>query len=525
MAGLILHLAGPVRLLDGAGGDWTPRGLKGRGLLALLGAAPHGRRPRAWLQDKLWSDKDQEAGAANLRQTLAELRRDLGPWRDAVVSEPGFLALDPALVTVRLEPEPGRWAIDGTVPEFAEGLDIRDPEFEDWLRDQRSALADRLERAPGAAVPTLLLAPGAAADTPPGALAAALAEDIGIALHHLSGAAVVPEAPGLLPAALTGGMRLVIRAWESGRQIVLHASLACAAGGSLTWAGRIAVPALAVAEDAGGAFGGFAARAAAAAAEGLARQRGAAEGGVAAGLRALKLLEDVSPAALEQSDRLFAAAHAASGVPILLAWRAYVAHVRGIERVGPRDRDGVALSVELARRALREDPLNPVVMAIAAEVEALSGAGLGAAAALAAAARAAAPANPFARASHAYVLSLRGDHRRAYGEALAAQRLATGYGDRFHWNMLACLTALRAGRLEAALSHAEAAATRRSKVPFRYLAPLRLALGDEGGAVDALTELRRMEPDFTLGRYEDEAYPTASLRGTPLMAIARSGLV
>jgi hypothetical protein len=92
--------------------------------------------------------------------------------------------------------------------------------------------------------------------------------------------------------------------------------------------------------------------------------------------------------------------------------------------------------------------------------------------------------------------------------------------------MLCCVAALRAGRLADALAHAEFASTRdRSyKPPLRYLAPLRFALGDEAGAVAALAALKRVEPDFSLERYEDPSYPTASLRGTPLIAIARSGL-
>ena len=37
-----------------------------------------------------------------------------------------------------MEPEACDWGPLGETPEFAEGLDVADPEFEDWIRDQRT---------------------------------------------------------------------------------------------------------------------------------------------------------------------------------------------------------------------------------------------------------------------------------------------------------------------------------------------------------------------------------------------------
>jgi TolB-like protein/Flp pilus assembly protein TadD len=143
---LELRLAGRLRLLRSDGTDVTPTGRKAQGLLALLGVAPEYRRPRAWLQDKLWSTQPSDLGANSLRQELARLRRILGDCKDCLLSEHGGLALDPARVRVRLDPEPGDWELTGEPPEFVDGLDIADPEFEEWVRDQRLAFADRYER-------------------------------------------------------------------------------------------------------------------------------------------------------------------------------------------------------------------------------------------------------------------------------------------------------------------------------------------------------------------------------------------
>ena len=113
-------------------------------MLALLGTSSGLRRSRAWLQDKLWSDRDQEHGAASLRQALTGMRQSLGEDRGCIVTEQSWVALDPAQVSVLLEPEPEDWDLTGEPPEFCEGLDIADPEFEDWLRDQRTACEERL---------------------------------------------------------------------------------------------------------------------------------------------------------------------------------------------------------------------------------------------------------------------------------------------------------------------------------------------------------------------------------------------
>lgn len=139
---LELRLAGRLRLIRRDGTELTPNGRKAQGLLAV---APEFRRPRIWLQDKLWSTQPGDLGANSLRQELARLRRMLGDSRDCLISDHGGLALDPKRVRVVLDPEPGDWDLTGEPPEFLHGLEIADPEFEDWVRDQREAFRDRYD--------------------------------------------------------------------------------------------------------------------------------------------------------------------------------------------------------------------------------------------------------------------------------------------------------------------------------------------------------------------------------------------
>lgn len=131
---LVLDLLGPLQLTDAAGCNLTPRSRKAQGLLALIATAPGLRRSRAWVQDKLWSDRGQEQGSASLRQCLTEIRSALGRHVGCLGAEAGWIALDPALVRVRAELPGGD---DAEEAEFLMGLDIRDPEFENWVRDQR----------------------------------------------------------------------------------------------------------------------------------------------------------------------------------------------------------------------------------------------------------------------------------------------------------------------------------------------------------------------------------------------------
>ena len=137
---LFLELVGPLCLRDATGTELTPKSRKAQGLLALIGAAPGLRRSRTWLQDKLWSDRGPEQGAASLRQCLTGIRVALGAHVDCLKTEGGWVAFDPGRVRVRTEPSERERGCDG---EFLEGLDIRDPEFEHWLRDQRMHYSER----------------------------------------------------------------------------------------------------------------------------------------------------------------------------------------------------------------------------------------------------------------------------------------------------------------------------------------------------------------------------------------------
>ncbi len=86
------------------------------------------KRSRRWIEQTLWSDRAPDQARGSLRQTLFELRQQLGQFSRAIQSDRVSIWLDSNLVQV-VPCEIGR--------EFLEGIDVQDPKFKDWLSRKR----------------------------------------------------------------------------------------------------------------------------------------------------------------------------------------------------------------------------------------------------------------------------------------------------------------------------------------------------------------------------------------------------
>lgn len=136
-----LNLFGTFSLIgpDGAPVRLTSR--KARALIAFLALGPGKPRSREEIMALLWSDRGEAQARASLRQALTGLRRDLGAEGAGLLRiEEDSIALDPRKVSVE--------AANGEP--FLAGLSIRDPAFEDWLRDTRLSFGDEVADALGA---------------------------------------------------------------------------------------------------------------------------------------------------------------------------------------------------------------------------------------------------------------------------------------------------------------------------------------------------------------------------------------
>lgn len=529
---------------------------KAQGLLALIGTSPNLRRTRVALQDKLWSEASPEQGSGNLRQTLARLRLALGEYRDCLITELGWIGLDPAKVRVVLDPEPKDWELTGDPPEFVEGLDIPDPEFEDWVRDQRTAFAARAEAARDLARkaattgerlgsraallerevpatrerPVLVIVPSQADSAPLRQLADIVAADIASYVAQRGDAEVLMDLPRDTGLPRVRALGLMLRASGSKGYGVFQAQLFDPRRRSLIWTADKIVRFPATHTDAGQMLQLFAAETGDVVAFELGRVRPGESGSERAstlGYRALRQLASFDRKSLEEADRLFKAAYESNPAPVFLAWRAHLKLTSLIERHQPFDAAARHHVAELAAHAVEAEPYNPIVTALASDVlswvEGNSDRALG----LARSAVAAGPVNPFAREALAYRLAWTSDVRAAHVEAVRALRFAAHQPNVASWTTLCCITAFRSGRYDEAIHFAETAHRQAPdfKPPLRFLAALRYQRGDEAGAVEALHKLRRLEPDFSLELYRSEDYPVPSLRGTPLIRIAGSGLL
>jgi TolB-like protein len=130
------RLVGP----DGARIDIASR--KGMAMVAMLAMAQDGERTRGWLQEKLWGQRDRPQAQGSLRRELTYLREYLNTGhKPALICERQWVRLDLSQFYVdALTPRPAGAAAG----EFLEGFDLGGEEgFEDWLREQRSVLANR----------------------------------------------------------------------------------------------------------------------------------------------------------------------------------------------------------------------------------------------------------------------------------------------------------------------------------------------------------------------------------------------
>jgi adenylate cyclase len=145
MTGLNLQLFGgfEARTPDGATLSFPTK--KTKALLAYLAAHEGKSHSRSSLAGLLWGNSAEEQARASLRQTLAYLRKALAPTgREHLVVKDDVISVDAASVEVDAvvvenlaadgDPDGLERLCDLYQGEFLNGLDLREEEFNDWLR-------------------------------------------------------------------------------------------------------------------------------------------------------------------------------------------------------------------------------------------------------------------------------------------------------------------------------------------------------------------------------------------------------
>lgn len=149
---MFIRMIGVFEVRDETGRDCTPRGAKSRALLAMLAQTPGHRRPRRWLEARLWSDRGQEQASGSLRQALTELRKTLGPMADRLTSDRDCVRLVDFSTDLVRDPIAARTTL-AQGREFLEGIDIADPAFNQWLAEERQRVAKHLAETSPVAAP------------------------------------------------------------------------------------------------------------------------------------------------------------------------------------------------------------------------------------------------------------------------------------------------------------------------------------------------------------------------------------
>jgi len=512
---LRICVIGAFRVLAPDRQDLTPHGRKARALLAILALTPTRRRSRSALQDKLWSDRGPEQGAASLRQTLTEIRRAFGArYRDCLVSDMRGIGFDPDRVIVDLDTaDLSEFASTVEAPLLLEDIDVADEEFEHWLRNQRTGFAQRIasskpDRAgpskqsgivthtsSAPARPWIRILPPSATSSESGLFLSRLVGDrIAQGLVDQWGIEVRDDGEG------PHGVRLRVDALPVSRDVAVNVALFSSDGALQLWSGSGAISLENVFVSDAPRLLALINQAVDVAGQYLNRAGSSPEACVAfrKAFEAVQRMLKIELAEVDRADALLASAYEEDPRPVYLAWRAYARSIYAGELYDRPDAIGEA--DELARHAIEADPHNATVLALTSHVCGFVLRKWEFAHQLA---ELSVKCNPALSLGHTYLGKAKlelGEHEAGYRETCRGLELSGQAPYRHMLYTAHGLASLATGRFDEALRAAEIvhAMAPIFRPPRRYLVPLYLRLGERDKARDAYAKMSLIEPSFSL---------------------------
>jgi tetratricopeptide (TPR) repeat protein len=552
---LTLQAVGMLTITAADGSDRTPKGRKARGMLALLAVAPDNRRSRPWLQDKLWSDRSPKQGAASLRQTLSEVRRAFGDAKGCLKATRDIVALDKLRVNVQLQPRELLPGADN--PVLFENLDIADPEFEDWLRDQRSQFeASQQLHHETAKATEALIRPIDRQQKPEPKLGDHRPLQLVIS-RSLSDPLVPSQSrERIIAESLTDIIARTVSEVNQVDVIDLRRCDGASRTGSegLQRRNTLAITAD-IAEDSSGLTCRFALTSpttnqllwtsAFQASKGtldvndpailrdlnqiveqiyfhfLANATGTEAQQVASLLccQGIKLMLRLRHDDLLLADQLFQQAYELEPRGIYLAWRAYLRTYLLVEFM-PTNRQVIAEeAVAFMHRALELEPSNSYVASFSAQVHSIVRQSYVAAFELAERSVQLNPANPMGWACLGIAQANLGKAQAGFQHTLKARELAGATPFRFFVNALSCIAGSMAGEIDKAILLGEAShgLAPTFKPPMRFLSALYLLRDRHEDSQAMVDTLKVSEPGFSYDLLRDKSYPVSSLHRSKLL--------
>ncbi|MEM1350937.1 MAG: hypothetical protein AAGF27_01260 [Pseudomonadota bacterium] len=518
---LQISLFGSFSIRDSNGQSVLPKGSKTRALIATLATSQDLSRPRAWVQDILWSTRGQEQRAASLRQSLAELRRGWADYPGVINADRQRIWLDPAQTEILAHQE-------GI---FLEDLSVRDPAFIAWLGLQRLHRADTQ-------LPNLAEARGDASDDPFRKRRIAIACDPALDSATVN---LVSTAHDVLNKALyeTGTVDLVrsgaldrvrldrlisIVSTRSGDETIqLRCVIEAPSSSRVIWTGQCAVVGSSVEPAVNAQLLSFCNQVAEAACQsGVALQAGAVKPDAQEHPDLTSRISlAVSSIFSIRSDLLSSAVNTLEGLladrpqPILYGWLAQAYTIQYVERYRPADAELRERCEAACREALAGGAQNSNVLAAVANARTNISQNYLAGLQLAEQSVRLNAANPLAWWAHSNALQCVGRSELAYRAARNAQVLAETTQLQFWTDFQVSVTAALLGQTDVAIQNGErsVALVPDFRPPLRYLTALYAMGGDLDGLSRSASALKSVELDFDITQMiEDKDYPIGMMR-------------
>lgn len=531
---LQVKLMGNLSLHDRAGVDRTPGGQKARGLVGLLAMTPDRMRTRRWIEQKLWSDRSPEQASSSLRQVLMELRGALGPCATALQTDRQSITLSPLKTDVDTDPEGVRLALASGF-ELMQNVHVRDAAFVEWLKDQRSRMAGTAPMVqsgwqPEAPSIPLVIRTAVTPSDFCSFVALSLAESIGKLVSDFALVDVYSENTAVAHLGpRERGLALNVTTSEADGRVRMVASLEFARTGQILWSRQAILPIKSNAEIFEAAIPGIVFEAAEAAIHAMPQIVGddpsplRAEAMIARAVRAIFSFQENQ---LRLADDLLRDAAAIVPSSRAFAWRGILRQFMAVERT-ETDRARLMDEAEMfSRQAMDGAPMNSLVLSLMSQVQIMLYDNVDAGASLARDAIRINPQNAFGYVAKAGSLLRQGKPDEAFVVADIGAGFAARSGFLHWWEMHKGLAATQMGDFDTAITCFEAARSRAPhfRAPLRHLIFLYLKRGQPENALRALTNLKRLEPDFSLNLIrEDPTYPAGTLRRAELLSLPFPG--
>jgi len=155
-----LALLGTFRLVAPDGSECHIPAAKQRALIAALALAPDKQMAPERAVALLWSDRGDTQARDSLKHALAELRKRLATFGpDVLETTRAGIVLNPTAIEVDVAAFEALCAaggvgdvdaaLDMASGDFLEGVNARDPAFEEWVRAERQRLRHLVETSAG----------------------------------------------------------------------------------------------------------------------------------------------------------------------------------------------------------------------------------------------------------------------------------------------------------------------------------------------------------------------------------------